>query len=53
MCQTFVAKLLYSQDEHTQLRERTRLREALVVEGCYPSAFAVVHLNEFCIDAGL
>ena len=52
-CQTFVAKLAESQDEHQRQRDRQRLKEATMVEGCYPSAQAVVHLNEFCFEAGL
>ena len=48
MCQTFVAKMSgYTQTQWEQLRG------ALVVEGCYPSAQAVVRAGDFCPEPGL
>ena len=48
-CQTFVLKLKQTQDVLTWLCEAL-VREPLVVEGCYPSASAVVQL---CISSSL
>ena len=43
MCQTFVLKLTQMQEDFTLLCDAL-VREPLVVEGCYPSAFAIVQL---------
>ena len=48
MCQTFVAKMSgYTQTQWEQLRW------PIVVEGCYPSAQAVVRAGDFCPEPGL
>ena len=48
-CQTFVAKL--SEYEYTAA-DKHSWKEALVVEGCHPSAFAIV-IVEFATEPGL